>query len=159
MNLDFISEALEDICRVEIAEYEGCECAVISADGFKEVIEVLYFPDGYHKYGLNYASWHMDTSSREELFDCIMDFVDAQLAAIEFFDEGVASFGGAIDISVAENINYSTLKGMFEDDEDITGLTFSVRAWDSYCCYDGRFVKHELEGYTVFRVYEGTADC
>ena len=159
MNLDFISEALEDICHVDIVEYEGYECAVISNDDFKEVIEVHYFPDGYYKYGLNYESWHMDTSSREELFDCLMDFVDAQLAAIEFFDDGVASFGGAVDISVAEDISYGALKSMFDDDEDITGLTFSVRSWDNYCCYDGRFVKHELEGYTVFRIYEGKADC
>ena len=82
MNLDFISEALKDVCNVEIVEYDGYERAAITAKGFEEVIEVHYFPDGYYKYTVNFASWHMETSSREDLLDSVLAFVDGEYAAI-----------------------------------------------------------------------------
>lgn len=155
MHLDFIEDMFSEELVIELAEYEGCECALLRHPDFDEPIEVMYFQDSYYKYLCRFSAWHEETSSREELCECIIAFADVEMAAVEFFRDGTACFGGAMDIELAENINYNDLLAQFGEGEDITDLTFSVRAWDDYCCYDGRFVKHATEGYTIFRVYKG----
>jgi len=158
MHLDFLRELLGDEFIIETDSYEGCEHMVIRCEDFDDAIDINYFPDSYYKYVCSFASWHTETSSGEEIGEIVLDIADRQLAVIEFFEDDVACFGGAIDMGIAEGISHDILKGMFEDGEQITGLTFSVRSWDSYCCYDGLFVKHAEEGHTIFRIYKGKAD-
>ncbi len=143
MHFSFI-KALFPKYDVDIQKENGTETVYIKNDQFEDPIVIHYFPDDYYTYLLRFATQHFDTSSKEELTQCVLAFANAKKAAIEFFENGKNRFGGEIEVSLLDNISYDDLRKYFGYPHlDLTNLTFKVRAWNTRYCFDGYFEKSE----------------
>ena len=153
MHFSFI-KALFPKHDVDIQNENGIETVYIKNDQFEDPIVIHYFPDNYYTYLLRFATQHRDTSSKEDLMQCALAYANAEIAAIEFFENGKDSFGGEIEVSLLDNISYDDLRNYFGYPHlDSTNLTFKVRAWNAHYCFDGHFEKSELGTIEIRKKY------
>ena len=109
MHFDFLKELFSKYV-VEICFEEDVETVYIRNSLFDFPIVVHCFPDDYYKYLLLYATQHRDTSSKDDLISYISSFINAEKAAIEFYQDGMNRFGGEIETAVLDDLTYSSLR-------------------------------------------------
>ena len=153
MHFSFIKELFSDF-DVDIQIENNVETIYIRNIQFSDPIIIHYFPDDYYIYLLRFATQHCDTSSKEELTQCVLAFANAEKAAIEFFENEKNRFGGEIEVSLLDNISYDDLRKYFGYPHlDLTNLTFKVRAWNARYCFDGYFEKSETGAIEIRKKY------
>jgi len=139
---------------VEIRVEDDIETVYIRNRQFDDPIVIHYFPKDYYTYHLRFATQHRDTSSKEDLLQYALFFANAEKAAIEFLENDNSKFGGEIEVSLLDNITYDDLRKRFGYPHlDLTGLTFSVRAWDARYCFDAHFEKSDCGNVEIKRKY------
>ncbi len=139
MHFDFLKELFSEY-DVDIYVKEDVETICIGNNLFSFQIMVDYYPDDYCKYLLRFATQHIDTSSKDDLINYIFSYANAEKAAIEFYKDGQACFGGEIETYILSDLTYDSLRLRFFH-SNLKDYTFSVRAWDKRFCFDAYFEK------------------
>ena len=153
MHFSFIKELFSGF-DVDIQIVNNVETIYIRNIQFLDPIIIHYFPDDYYIYLLRFATQHCDTSSKEELIQYALSFANAEKAAIEFFENEKNRFGGAIEVSLLDNISYDDLRNHFGYPHlDLTNLTFKVRAWNACYCFDAHFEKDDSGNVTIVKKF------
>ncbi len=156
MHFSFMKEIFSEF-DVDIRTENSIETIYIKNSQFENPIVIHHFPDDYYTYLLQFATQHLDTSSKEELIQYSLSFANAEKAAIEFFENGNNRFGGEIEVSLLDNMTYDGLRNYFGyPHDDISELTFKVRTWDTRYCFDGYFEKSTSGTINIVKNY---ADC
>lgn len=141
MHLSFLKELFPKY-TVELYAEDNSEWAVIKHEEFNDLIKVYYDSDDFDIYCLAFATQHAHISEKERLIEYATAFANAEIAAIEFYENGSNRFGGDIETALLDDLTYNSLRNYFGyPSVDISNLTFRVRAWNKEYCFDGAFIK------------------
>ncbi len=150
MKLDFLSERFSDY-KTEFGKERDIDYISIYKDGFYEPITV-YDETDFDEYILCFSTQHLHIDDDNKLIEAITEFANADVAAIEFYDNGQNRFGGQIETTLLDGLTYNSLKDYFGYSHlDISNLTFRVYAWDNRYCFEGSFVKNSPDNVEILR--------
>ena len=153
MHLLFLKELFPQY-TVELYAENDSERAEIKNRAFNDLIKVYYDPEDFDIYCLVFAIQHVHISEKERLIEYVTVFANAEMAAIEFYENGRNCFGGDIRIALLDNLTYSSLRNYFGYlFIDMSNLTFQVRAWDKKYCFNGMFIKDSSGTVQIVRKY------
>ena len=150
MHFDFFKNLFPQ-CDLQIEEENGIETIRIKNKLFEDYILVSYYPDDYYKYLFRFATQHLETSSIEQLTEYVTAFVNTEKAAIEFYEDGRAWFGGDIDTALLENLTYDSLRKCYFGHQHLKEYSFTVRAWDERFCFNAHFITDENGKVTIVK--------
>lgn len=141
MHLSFLKELFPQY-TVELYAEDNSEWAKIENEEFDDLIKVYYDPEDFDVYCLFFATQHAHISEKKYLIEYATAFANAEIAAIEFYENGTNIFGGDIETALLNDLTYNSLQNRFCFPRiDICNLSFSVRAWNKEYCFDGVFIK------------------
>ncbi len=153
MHFSFVRELFPEF-EIIIKTENDIETIYIRNKQFSDAIIIHYFSDNYYTYLFKFATQHRDTSSMEEVIECVRSFANAQKAAIEFYEDGNNRFGGEVEVSFLDNLTYDKLCDRFGCRHNyLVNHTFKVRAWDHNYCFDGYFRKKESGKVDIVKKY------
>lgn len=159
MHFSFIKELFPELDTNILIE-NNIETVYIKNRQFSDVIILYYFPNDYYTYLFKFATQHFDTSSQDELIACIRSFVNGEKASIEFYENGKNQFGGEIEVSLLDELTYDKLRNYFGyAHTDLSNLTFKVRSWNNYYCFDGYFQKNNSGTVDIVKSFIIPSNC
>lgn len=153
MHFSFLKELFPQY-TVELYAEKDSERAEIKHEDFDDLIKVYYDPDDFDMYCLVFATQHVHISEKERLIEYASAFVNAEKAAIEFYENGSNRFGGDIETPLLDDLTYDRLRNYFGYPSiDISNLTFRVRGWNKKYCFDGAFIKDSSGTVQIVKKY------